>query len=370
MKINITNAFPPKILENESEIKISLYMPTHRTSPDNNQDVVRFKNMLSTLDKQLKGSKHRDIIFKKLETLAKDIGFWIYNLDGLVILMSENEMEIYRLPRTVKEYVFVGDSFYLKPLIMNYQSDHQYFALGLARDHFKLFKGNRYGFMEVALPEDDDVTLKEVLGDQVDGRTLNFGGYGGRDTMYHGHNARSEEIKVDTERYFRFVDKYISDNYTSKYKIPLILVSLPEHQGLFRSLSQSRFLLEKGINQDYQSISEQDFKPLVWNVLEPIYLEKTEKLIKGYHEGASTDSLKEILVALSEKRVKSLVIELDKQLLGHIDFDKQRYVSDEIKGTDMLNTLASYCLRQNIEVVILPKDRMPTETGVFALFHY
>ena len=370
MKINITNAFPPKILENESDISISLYMPTHRTSPDNNQDLVRFKNMLSTLDKQLNDSEHRQTIMRQLNTIAKDLNFWIHNLDGLVFLINESEMEIYRLPRSVQEYLFIGESFYLKPLIMNYQSDHQYFALGLARDHFKLFKGNRYGFVEVALPEDDEVTLKEVLGDQVDGRTLNFGGYGGKDTQYHGHNARSEEIKVDTERYFRFVDKYIHDNYTNKYKIPLILVSLPEHQGLFRSLSQNKRLLDQGINQDYQSITEQDFKPLVWKVLEPIYLNKTEQLVQRFHEGKSTSNLKEILVALGEQRVKTLVLELDKQLLGHVDFTKQRYVNDEIEGEDMLNTIASYCLKNNIEVVILPKDRMPTESGCFAIFHY
>lgn len=370
MKTNITNAFPPKILEHESDIKISLYMPTHRTSPDNNQDLVRFKNLLSTLDKKLKESKHKQTIMNQLNIIAKDLNFWIHNLDGLVFLISEKEIEIYRLPRTVQEYLFIGDSFYLKPLIMNYQSDHQYFALGLARDHFKLFKGNRYGFIEVALPEEDDLTLKEVLGDQVDGRTLNFGGYGGKDTQYHGHNARSEEIKVDTERYFRFVDKYIHDNYTNKYKIPLILVSLPEHQGLFRSISQNRLLLDKGITQDYQSITEHDFKPLVWNVLEPIYLEKTQTLIEEFHESKSSSDLKQILVALSENRVKTLVLELDRQLLGHVDFVKQRYVNDEINGEDMLNTIASYCLRNNIEVVILPKDRMPTEEGFFAIFHY
>lgn len=368
MKRYLTDAFPPSIIEKESDVKLSIYMPTHRTAPDNKQDPLRFKNLLKEVEEKLKDSPHQKDILDQLEQLAYDLDFWIYNKDGLVILMSEKDVAIYRLHRKVEDFVYVGNYYYLKPLIMNYQSDHQYYALGLARDHFKLFKGNRYGFQEVDLSE-HPTTLKEVVGDEVKGRTLNFGGYGGRDTLYHGHHARSEEEKEDTRKFFNYVDEFVMDHFTEKFKIPLVLVSLPEHQGSFRAISQNRRLLDKGIEKAYSSISENEFKQVIWQVLEPLYLEKTATLVKRYHEKPSTDVIQEIIVALQEQRVQSIVLELDRQIRGYVNMEKQKYSLDE-NGEDILNIIALEALKQNIEVVILPRDRMPTDRGIFALLRY
>ncbi len=368
MQRYLTDAFPPSIIEQKSDVKLSIYMPTHRTAPDNKQDPLRFKNLLKEVEKKLEGNPHQKSILEKLEDLAMDLDFWIYNKDGLVILMNEKEMFIYRLNRKVKDLVYYGDYFYLKPLIMNYQSDHQYYALGLARDHFKLFKGNRYGFHEVDLKEHPN-TLEEVVGDEVKGRTLNFGGYGGRNTQYHGHHTRSEEEKEDTRKFFHYVDDLVMNKFTEKYRVPLILVSLPEHQGSFRAMSQNPRLLEKGVDKAYSSISENEFKETMWEVLEPLYLDKTAKLVQKFHEQASTDIIQEVIVALQEARVQTLVLELDKQIKGHVFLEEMRYELDDA-GEDIFNILAQEALRQRLEVVILPKERMPSDKGLFAILRY
>lgn len=368
MQRYLTDAFPPSIIEQQSDVKLSIYMPTHRTSPDNKQDPLRFKNLLKEVEEKLSGNPHQEKILEKLKNLAMDLDFWIYNKDGLVILMNENEMLIYRLNRSVQDLVYLGDYYYLKPLIMNYQSDHQYYALGLARDHFKLFKGNRYGFHEIDL-SDQPTTLEEVVGDEVKGRTLNFGGYGGRNTQYHGHHARSEEEKEDTRKFFHYVDQFVMNEFTEKHRIPLILITLPEHQGSFRAISQNKRLLDEGIEKAYSSISENEFKTTMWKVLEPLYLEKTADLVRKFHEQKSSDVIQEIIVALNESRVQTLVLELDKQMRGQVFFEETRYELND-QGEDIFNILAQEALRQGLEVVILPKDRMPTDRGLFAILRY
>ena len=156
MKDYITTVFPPHILNRDSKVRISIYMPTHRTAPDNKQDAIVFKNLVSSLENN--GDYGPQV--ERLRKLERDQDFWLYNLDSIAILMDEEELIIYRLPRSVEAYLEVGERFYLKPLIRNYQSDHRYYALGLSRDSFRLYSGNRYGFREVEI--DDEIGRAHV----------------------------------------------------------------------------------------------------------------------------------------------------------------------------------------------------------------
>lgn len=363
-----TTTFPPKILEKDCETCISIYMPTHRTAPDNRQDSIMFKNIVSELDDMGDYSKQ----VKKLKELEEDTEFWVYNLDGLVILMNEDDMEIYRLPRTVEKYLSVGERYYIKPLLRNYQSDHRYHALGLARDSFKLFSGNRYGFREIEIDEEDRL-LENVLGDVLEGGELNVVSHGGSVGNFHGHSARSEEIKVDTKRFFQYTDKFILDNYSRKEKIPLILISLPEHQSQFRELSNNEYLLDKGIDKSYESIDQYELTEVLWKALEPVYNEKTQSLINQYqvgiNEDTATNTIQTTLERLMEDRIRTLVIEADKSILGEIHEENVSYDLDD-NGHDILNHLAQIALKKNVEVIILPKEKMPDNLSVFSLLHY
>ena len=368
MRDYITTTFPPTILNSDSDYCISIYMPTHRTSPDSKQDAIRFKNIVDKLADMKKYDKQ----VKILREIQKDTNFWIYNLEGLVILMDQKDVNIYRLPRNVDEKLEVGNFFYLKPLIRNFQSDQNYYALGLSKDSFRLFTGNRYGFKEIEI-DDQERLLENVLGDQHVGRSLNVVSHGGIVGNYHGHGARSEEVKVDTKRFFTHVDRYVNDNFVAKYSMPLILVALPENQSVFRSVSQSDFLLDEGINRSIEGITAQDLNEFSWKVLEPIYIKKTEDLVQRYHEGLNNNTashaLQEILQALVQGKVHILVIQDGKSIPGVIDLDKVEYtITDD--GEDMLNQMAQMALKKNMEVVMVPKERMPQGHGIFAIYRY
>lgn len=316
MRDFITNKFPPAILGEDASVRISLYMPTHRTAPDNRQDVIRFKNLVNQLEER--GSFEKQV--ELLRALERDQEFWIYNLDSIAVLIDDlNNMVIYRMTRSVKEYLEVGKRFYLKPLIRNYQSDEIYHALGLARDQFKLYKGNRYGFSEVEI-DDDDRLLTNVLGDRFTGGRLNVVSHGGSVGNFHGHGAKSEEVKVDTEKFFYYVDKYIRENYSLKEKKPLILIAPAEDQSLFRKISSNEYLVNSGVNRSYSSIDPNNLKEVLWQALEPIYNEKTEKLIKQYNIGINNNqafnTIQETLEALVANRVSTLVLQADKFVTG------------------------------------------------------
>lgn len=368
MKDFITTIFPPPILDEECKECISIYMPTSRTAPDNRKDSLIFKNIVNDLEER--GNFKSQV--SRLRELENDRDFWMYNLDGLAILMNDDNVNIYRLPRDVQEHLAVGERYYLKPLIRNYQSDHRYYALGLGRDNFRLYSGNRYGFREVEIPEEDRL-LKHVLGDQLDDNRINVVSQGGTVGNFHGDGAKSAAVKIDTEKFFHYVDDYINDNYSKKYKIPLILVSLTEHQGLFRSFSKNTHLLDKGVDRSYESISSDDFKKYMWEVLEPIYNKKTEDLIDQFHIGinnnTATNTIQSTLEAILNDRVRVLVLQSDKTVAGKVDIDNATFkLTDD--GEDILNYLAQLAIARGSEVIILPKDKMPDHLGAFAILRY
>ena len=98
---------------------LSLYVPTHRSHPENLQDPIRFKNLVEQLEESLLQQYPADEVssllvpFKELEN-NKD--FWNHTMDGLAVLSSKEILKVIGLPVTVQELAVVADSFHTKPL--------------------------------------------------------------------------------------------------------------------------------------------------------------------------------------------------------------------------------------------------------------
>src|SRR5690348_16417727 len=96
---------------------LSLYQPTHRTHPDNQQDPIRFRNLVKELEQSLqKEYSARDArpLLEPFHKLAGDHAFWNCALNGLAVLGAPGFFRTYRLQRSVPEVAIVANSFHLK----------------------------------------------------------------------------------------------------------------------------------------------------------------------------------------------------------------------------------------------------------------
>lgn len=382
MLYEIVNDFPHEIIFDCEGPFISLYQPTFRHRPENRQDLIRFKNLIQRIQNSLTQKYPKSEIEKRMKPfngLAEDKAFWNNTKDGLAILSCKNKTIVYKLSRPVKEFAVVADSFHIKPLIRAYQSADRYHLLGLSRKNFILYEGNRYGFEEVQLDSDIPRTVEDVLGDEYSEPYLNPGAYGGTGgaPMYHGHGGRKDEINKDTERYFRYVDKLVLDNFSKLTNIPLILVGLDEHHGLFRNITNNPHLISDGIKKDYETISKDELRKEAWRIIEPFYLEKTKQLVERYELQKSkflgSDDLAQVARAVLENRVDALMIESDRIEAGKINKETGLLERGDIENPDnddMLDDLAQMVYEYKGEVVILPEERMPSTTGVAAIYRY
>ena len=133
---------------------LSLYQPTHRRHPENQQDPIRFRNLIKQLEGSL-GQQYPAAAARELlapfEALAEDRDFWNHTRDGLAVLGAPGFFRVFDLQRPVEELAIVADSFHTKPLRRYLQSVDRYQILGLSLHEVKLFEGNRDALDEVDL---------------------------------------------------------------------------------------------------------------------------------------------------------------------------------------------------------------------------
>ena len=164
---SMVNHYPASLLYAPEPPCLSLYQPTHRHHPENQQDPIRFRNLVKEMGESLKRkyeTRSVQSLLDPFQALAGDRHFWNHTLDGLAVLGAPGVFRVYRLQRPVPELVVVADSFHTKPLMRILQSADRYQILGLNRREIKLFEGNRDVLDEVELAQGVPRTVTEALG--------------------------------------------------------------------------------------------------------------------------------------------------------------------------------------------------------------
>src|SRR5690606_16167330 len=133
----LANDYPQLILGGTSGPCLSLYQPTHRAFPERQQDPIRFRNLVKSMEDSLRREHpNRDVepLLAPFHALADDPAFWEHSLDGLVVLGSADGVRVYKVQRAVPEFAVVADSFHTKPLMRIMQSADRYQILAIDRN--------------------------------------------------------------------------------------------------------------------------------------------------------------------------------------------------------------------------------------------
>ena len=378
----IKNDLAGKVFDAPEPPCFSLYQPTHRAFPENQQDPIRFKNLLRELESKASDfpEEATEPILEKLRELVDDRDFWNYAGDGLAILASPSFFRTYKLARPVPELTVVANTFHIKPLIRIAQSADGYHVLALTRSEAQLYEGNRDGLFKIDLPESFPKTLTDALGEELTESHTTVASYAGagpgQSAMHHGHGGKEPEIDIDTERYFRAVDRAVTEGFSKPSETPLILVTLPEHRAVFKEVSHNPHLIEEGPDIHPESLDLEQLRAEVWKTLEPRYIERLKGFIEEFGTANANDKghsdPAEIAKALVAGRVKTLLVEAEKHVSGQVDPGSGAIETSaaDSPADDVLDDLAEMTLAQGGEVIVVPAERMPVDTGVAAIYRF
>jgi hypothetical protein len=380
---SLINDYAAGLLGSHEPPCLSLYQPTHRRHPDNQQDPIRFRNLLKSMEQSLRQkytSRQAQPLLEPFQALADDNEFWNHTLDGLAALGAAGLFRVYRLQRTVPELAVVADSFHTKPLMRILQSADRYQVLGLNRREIKLYDGNRDVLDEIELAQGVPRTITDALGEQLTEPHLTVASYGtgaGGTPMRHGHGSKKDEVDVDSERFFRTVDRAVLEHHSRPSELPLILAALPEYHTLFRQLSQNPFLMAEGIDTHPDALPVDALRERGWRVVEPQYLARLAGLVEQFgtarSKGFGSGELELVAEAAMAGRVATLLIEADRHVPGRIDQASGRIEYGDLAHPeidDLLDDLGELVLNKGGQIVIVPAERMPAQTGIAAIYRF
>jgi hypothetical protein len=364
---------------------LSIYLPTHRRHPENQQDPIRYKNLVKALEdavrqRFLASDEGISTLLESFRKLGGDKDFWNHTWDGLAVLGAPGVFRVIKLQRAVPELSVAADSFHLKPLLRIQQSSGRYQVLSLNRGQIRLFEGNRDYLDPVELAPGVPRTVEEALGDEFTKPHQTVTSHGGTalgSNMRHGHGSKKDEVDIDEERFFRAVDRALLEHHCRNSGMPLILAALPQYHTPFRRVSHHPMLAERGIDGDANAMTIDQLRERAWSAVEPEFRARLAKMTEAYTEaqakGLGSDEVARVGEAAAQSRVGTLLVEAERRIPGVLDTVTGQvtfHSPDDPLVDDLLDDLAELVLRRGGDVVVVPAADMPTAKGLAATYRF
>lgn len=360
---------------------LSLYQPTYRPFPDRQQNKIRFRNLVKELEQSLRqkySGRESEPLLRPFRELEDDAEFWNHPRDGIAAFATADIFKVYRLQRPVKELAVAATSFHTKPLMRVLQSADRYHILGLNRQEARLFEGNRYVLDEVELGPDFPRTsefVAQLRDEDPEQRNRAYGPAG--QNVQHGTDSRQAFLDAETEQFFRAVDQAVLERFSQPSKMPLLLAALPEQQPLFRSVSDNQYLMEKGLDVHPSALSLEELRERAWQLVLPTYLNRLSRLVEQFGASRSEErgaaDVAEIARAVVAGRIETLLVDADRVVPGRFDPNTGAIEFAKLEDPrvdDLLDDISEHTLKTGGEVVIVPAERMPTDTGLAAIYRF
>ena len=319
-----------ELIEHPGAPAVSVFLPTHRTRAEREQDPIRLRNQLDEAEARLvsDGARRPDVhaMLAPARDLLDSSIFWSYQSDGLAVFLAPGWSRVLRLPLSLPELVVVGDHFHVKPLLDLLTYDHRFFVLALSQHGVRLLQGSRHDVQEVDLG-DAPMSLAQVLKYDDLERQHNLhvatrGGTGAR-VVFHGHGAGGEVDKALLDRWVRAVDDGVAQ-FLNGQDAPLVLAGVGYEQAMFRSATRYRHVLGAGIEGNPEQLSAEHLHARAWEIVEPVMAEARKLAAERFQEAAGRGSgaaceVEHVAAEAITSRVEILFVPVGVQIWGAVD---------------------------------------------------
>jgi hypothetical protein len=225
-----------QLMRKEQQWCVSIYLPTHRTGTDAQQDPIRLRNLLSEAEQRLSirgvSTRDRQKMLEPASKLLQDSNFWQHLSDGLAIFLSSSRLRRYRLPLKFMEMVAVEDHFHVKPLLPLFTGDGQFYILALSQNEVRLLNGTRDSVSEVDIGQMGGSLAEAIpsVNHQMSLQLHTSGSTGGvpgsGSVTFHGQGGGSNEsAKHGLLRYFHLVSDGLTE-FLQGDRMPLVLTGV------------------------------------------------------------------------------------------------------------------------------------------------
>lgn len=375
--------FPTEELEKKDTTYISITLELQTTSLADDKDRIKFENLTDQAKKQLKKLEleEKDALLEQLKQVRIHQQTLLNHTGGLTLYVTKDEIYYYHLAIPVEEKVVISELPYLLPLVENFQYDQDYYLLLLTRESARLFEGHGSNLKELDMTEKSDeapVDLKTALGTELEGGQLNYGTYksiggsGGSSQFFHGHNETTQEKDIDRENYFRIVDRFVDEHYTTYHKWPLIVYTTEDNQPVFHSLSKNEYLSDFKIIGSPANMKDNEIKEKVANEITELIGRERKEALMEMQEVSPQNRIENIpddlATASLQGQIRTLYLEKGLEIPGTITAEG-RYDREDDKN-DFVQQLVNRVIQTGASAYIFDEEDMPEGLEIIASLRY
>jgi len=364
--------------------RVSLYMPTSRFSPSNQEkDSTRLKNLLRDAETALVARGMRAADAQALLTpgrvLLDDRPFWLRSRDGLAVLLGEDTYHVLQIAMPVPEHVHVDYRFWIRPLLPLLGRDESYWVLALSQKRVRLLEGGPSSLVEVPVER-----IPKSLGDALkwedfEKASLQFhtgtsGSGGKRPAVFHG--TGEPDIKNELTRFFREIERGLHE-HLGKDHAPLVLAGVDYLIPLYREVNTCPLLLADAVTGNPDSLGEQLLHERSWAIAAREFRKPLEETVTAIDEAWASPRVvtdpRQILDSAAVGRVGLLLLS---ESAGW--WSQKEGTSSEVAvhdgypegDEDLLERAALDTLSSGGQVFTVPADKMPHGARVVAMLRY
>lgn len=355
---------------------VSIFLPTERSGPQQQQNPIRLKNVIHKAQQILcdRGMNRPEAerILAPLQSLQADIEQWTHLSEGLACFCAPDFYRCFHLPMPLEEAIYVNERFHIKPVVPLLGSNARFYVLALTQSTAKLYEATRYSIHELALPPLEGSGARIDASEQV----LSSAGVStSSDALAQIQPGQSEQTKADILNFFHRVDREVG-RLLRRQRAPLVLACVGYLAPIYETANHYNPLLKAKVpgNPDRWSLDE--LRSHGWKLAEPYFRQDQSRAINEWNNAAkvskvSTD-VREVVLAADEGRVGTLFVKKGAAQWGRLDREHREVElqSDEVpSGEELLDYAAARTLGNGGEVYLL--DELPqTKSPVAATFRY
>ena len=373
----------------KDEYCISLYMPTHRTGREQQQDPIRFKNLVTEAEKKLteygvSSPKVRELM-RPAKNLLTEAVFWQHQMDGLAVFLSRGFFRTYRLPFQFKDLAVFGKNFHIKPLLPLLSPNGHFYILAVSLNEIHLFRCTRDTISEVELSGMATSMQEALHTDDPESHldlhtgTSNPSAPGSRPAMFHGQGVQSKEVdKKNILRYFQYIDRKLDELLEDK-SFPMILAGVEYLRPIYQTANSYPRLLKDGLTGNPDELRPEELLTRAWDLIQSVFNEERKNALKQFEQlygdqsGLVSDHLETVVKAATFGRVDTLFSPLGLQRWGHFDEKNGRVLLDKeqtLENEDLLNFAVVQTILNSGQVFVLEPDEIPGDGELAAILRY
>lgn len=363
---------------------VSIYMPTFPGSVDELQDRVRLKNLAQRAERLIveRGLSEDEAakLLRDVKGLPDEKPFWHDRSQGLAIFAAPGLLRMWRLPVRFDEFVYAGRRFHVKPLIPLLTDDQQYWLLAFSRNRARLFRGARFSFEERQVPGLPQSVKEAMNFIPVKGGKQVHSGAGGhlgkQSAVHHGQGGHPDAERGEMEAFLRELEGAVYP-VLRESTLPLMLATVQPNVPLYRAVSRYAHVLDDVVVGSPDHLTPHALHELSWPIVAQQLELRRAKAGEEFQRLAGTprgsQNPREVVVAAGAGRVDTLFVDRAAHLWGTLDEASQvvhAHEEEHAGDDDLLDWAAERTLEQRGTVYVVPRDRMPTDSSVAAVYRY